>query len=63
MKIVTPNFIREWNDIRKEGGLIHLFKQKGAIVLVVFFLYYLIRDSILYILLALFVAETVITCF
>ena len=31
MKIVTPNFIREWNDIRKEGGLIHLFKQKGNV--------------------------------
>ena len=62
MKIVNPNFIREWNDIRKEGGLIHLFKQKGPIVLVVFFLYYLIRDSILYIFIPLLVAKGIITC-
>ena len=47
MKKLSPNIIREWNDIRKEGGIIHLFREKGPAVLVVFFLYYLIRDSIL----------------
>ena len=37
MKFVKPKFFREWNDIRKEGGLKLLLKQKGPIVLVVFF--------------------------
>ena len=62
MKIVKPKFFREWNDIRKEGGLKLLLKQKGPIVLVVFFLYYLIRDSILYILIPVLIAKEIITC-
>ena len=62
MKFVKPKFFREWNDIRKEGGLKLLLKQKGPIVLVVFFLYYLIRDSILYILIPVIIAKEIITC-
>tara|TARA_Y100001970_G_scaffold76140_1_gene96598 strand:+ start:11480 stop:11671 length:192 start_codon:yes stop_codon:yes gene_type:complete len=62
MKFVKPKFFREWNDIRKEGGLKLLLKQKGPIVLVVFFLYYLIRDTILYILIPVLIAKEIITC-
>ena len=62
MKFVKPKFFREWNDIRKEGGLKLLLKQKGPLVLVVFFLYYLIRDSILYILIPVLIAKEIITC-
>ena len=62
MKFVKPKFFREWNDIRKEGGLKLLLKQKGPIILVVFFLYYLIRDSILYILIPVLIAKEIITC-
>ena len=62
MKFVKPKFFREWNDIRKEGGLKLLLKQKGPIVLLVFFLYYLIRDSILYILIPVLIAKEIITC-
>ena len=62
MKFVKPKFFREWNDIRKEGGLKLLLKQKGPIVLVVFFLYYLIRDSILYILIPVLIAKEIFTC-
>ena len=62
MKFVKPKFFREWNDIRKEGGLKLLLKQKGPIVLVVFFLYYLIRDSILYIFIPVLIAKEIITC-
>ena len=62
MKSVKPKFFREWNDIRKDGGLKLLLKQKGPIVLVVFFLYYLIRDSILYILIPVLIAKEIITC-
>ena len=62
MKFVKLKFFREWNDIRKEGGLKLLLKQKGPIVLVVFFLYYLIRDSLLYILIPVLIAKEIITC-
>tara|TARA_B100000700_G_scaffold73561_1_gene82075 strand:- start:842 stop:1033 length:192 start_codon:yes stop_codon:yes gene_type:complete len=62
MKFVKPKFFLEWNDIRKEGGLKLLLKQKGPIVLVVFFLYYLIRDTILYILIPVLIAKEIITC-
>ena len=36
MKILNPKIIREWNDIRKKNGFIHLFKEKGSIVLIIF---------------------------
>ena len=62
MKILNPKIIREWNDIRKKNGFIHLFREKGSIVLIIFFLYYLIRDSILYILIPFMVAKEIITC-
>ena len=63
MKILNPKIIREWNDIRKKNGFIHLFKEKGYTVLIVFFLYYLIRDTILYILIPFMIAKEIITCF
>ena len=63
MKLLNPKIIREWNDIRKKNGLIYLLKEKGPIVLVVLFLYYLIRDSILYILIPFMIAKEIITCF
>ena len=50
MSIYRPNFINEWRDIRREGGYKLLLKKKGWQVIVAFFLFYLIRDSILYIL-------------
>ncbi len=63
MKLLNPKIIREWNDIRKKNGFIYLLKEKGPIVLVVLFLYYLIRDSILYILIPFMIAKEIITCF
>ena len=62
MKFVKPKFFREWNDIRKEGGLKLLLKQKGPLVLVVIVLCYLIRDTTLYILIPLLIAKEIITC-
>ena len=62
MKILNPKIIREWNDIRKKNGFIHLFKEKGYTGLIVFFLYYLIRDTILYILIPFMIAKEIITC-
>lgn len=54
MSLYRPKFIKEWWDIRKEGGLKLLFKKKGWQVVITFFMYYLIRDSILYIIIPYF---------
>ena len=50
MSKFNPKFINEWLEIKREGGLKLLFKKKGWYVIFVIIVYYLIRDSILYIL-------------
>ena len=62
MKILKPQFIVDWGEIRKEGGFFNLLKKKGTKVLVAFILFYLIRDSILYILIPIMIAKGFITC-
>ena len=49
MSLNRPKFIKEWWDIKREGGYKLLLKKKGWQVIITFFMYYLIRDSILYI--------------
>ena len=48
MSFYKPDFIKEWGDIRREGGYKLLIRKKGWIVVLAFFVFYLIRDSILY---------------
>ena len=48
MSLYRPKFIKEWWDIKREGGYKLLLKKKGWQVIIAFFTYYLIRDSILY---------------
>ena len=62
MKILKPKLIVDWGEIRKEGGFFNLLKKKGTKVLVAFILFYLIRDSILYILIPIMIAKGFITC-
>ena len=62
MKILKPKCIVDWGEIRKEGGFFNLLKKKGTKVLVAFILFYLIRDSILYILIPIMIAKGFITC-
>jgi len=62
MKILKPKFIVDWGEIRKEGGFFNLLKKKGTKVLVAFILFYLIRDSILYILIPIMITKGFITC-
>ena len=45
-----PKWIQSWAQLYKDGGVKNLLKQKGWKVVFVFFTYYLVRDSILYIL-------------
>ena len=44
-----PRFINEWMDIKKQGGLKLLFQKKGWQVILAVAIFYLIRDTILYI--------------
>ena len=62
MKLLKPKFILNWGEIRKDGGYLNLLKKKGFIVLVAFILFYLIRDSLLYIVIPVLIARGFITC-
>ena len=49
MSFWKPNFVKEWLAILKEKGLKGFIKEKGWKIVAIFFLYYLIRDTTLYI--------------
>ena len=49
MTFKRPRFINEWMDIKKQGGLKLLFQKKGWQVILAVAIFYLIRDTILYI--------------
>ena len=50
MKLFKPKFIQEWMRLIKEEGLKSFLGQKGWKVVLFIIVFYLIRDSILYIL-------------
>ena len=54
MKFLKPKWIQEWTKIIKEEGFKSFIKQKGWKFVIAFFLFYLIRDSILYIIIPYF---------
>ena len=62
MKLLKPKFILDWGKIRKDGGFLKLLKKKGSKAVVVFILFYLIRDSLLYIVIPILIAKGIITC-
>jgi len=57
-----PNFVREWLIIIKEKGLKGFVKEKGWKIVAIFFLYYLIRDTTLYIILPYLLINNIIQC-
>ena len=50
---LTPNFLKPYIKIYREGGFKALIKKGGLKLLLFIFLFYLIRDSILYIIIPL----------
>tara|TARA_B100000029_G_scaffold314303_1_gene306697 strand:+ start:199 stop:402 length:204 start_codon:yes stop_codon:yes gene_type:complete len=46
---MVPNLIKEYIKIYKKYGLKELFKQGGYKLILIIFIYYLIRDTILYV--------------
>ena len=49
MSFFRPRFMQSWLDAYQRGGIKKLLSEKGWKVLLAFFLFYLVRDSILYI--------------
>ena len=49
MSFFRPRFMQSWLDAYHRGGIKELLSEKGWKVLLAFFLFYLVRDSILYI--------------
>ena len=47
MSFRRPRFIRAWLKLYREGGFTKLLKVKGWKIVLAFFLFYLIRDSII----------------
>ncbi len=49
MSLFKPQFMKPWIEAYKKGGVKELLTQKGWKVIVAFFVFYLVRDSLLYI--------------
>ncbi len=60
--IFKPLFIKEWMALWKKVGFRGFIKEKGWKVVVLVILFYLIRDSILYIILPILAAKGVLGC-
>jgi hypothetical protein len=63
MSFYRPKFIHEWLEIYRKGGFTQLMREKGWTVLIVFFFFYLIRDSILYLLIPYLAYSNISSCF
>ncbi len=62
MRSLAPIFIKEWLTLIREKGLKALIREKGWKVLIAFFLFYLIRDGILYLLIPYLIVNNIIQC-
>jgi len=58
----APRFIRDWIKIIKTEGIKSFVKQKGWKVVLLIVLYYLVRDSILYIIIPYLIINNIIQC-
>jgi hypothetical protein len=55
--IYTPLFIQEWVSLLKTQGIKGFIKEKGWKILLAIFLFYLVRDTILYIIIPVLIAR------
>lgn len=62
MAFLKPKKIQEWLGEIKELGIKGFVKKHGWKLVVAVFMYYLIRDSILYILIPYLIINNIITC-
>ena len=61
--MLNPKGIQSWGKIYRNGGIKLLFKEKGWKVVFAFFLFYLIRDTIFFIIIPLLGFNKLISCF
>ncbi|MFQ5649114.1 MAG: hypothetical protein ACE5IY_04150 [bacterium] len=59
---LKPKFILEWRALWKEYGFKEFLRRKGWKVIVVIFVFYLVRDSFLYLLLPYLAARGLLGC-
>ena len=59
---LKPLFVREWAGLLRQRGLREFVREKGWRVLAAVILFYLVRDSILYLLLPYLAAKGVFGC-
>lgn len=59
--IYTPFFIQEWVALLRAQGLKGFVREKGWKIVLAIFMFYLIRDSIFYIIIPLLIAHGLVT--
>jgi len=62
MRWNTPKIITEWITLIREKGLKQFIKEKGWKILALIFAFYLVRDTILYIILPYLIIHNMISC-
>lgn len=61
-QLFRPQFIQDWMALWKARGFKEFVRQKGWKVVAAVFLFYLVRDSILYILIPVLAARGLLGC-
>ncbi len=56
-KLFKPPFIQGWTALLREKGLKAFVREKGWKILAAVFLFYLVRDSVIYIIIPLLIAQ------
>jgi hypothetical protein len=56
-KIYKPPIVQEWTALLREKGIKEFLRLKGWKILAAIFVFYLIRDSILYVIIPFWVAQ------
>ena len=56
-KVFKPPIIQEWTALLREKGLKGFVREKGWKVVVAIFLFYLVRDSVVYIIIPLLITQ------
>ena len=62
MRFLSPKWVRRWWDIIKKEGVKSFLKKKGWKLLVVLFLFYLVRDVTLYIIIPYLLIDNLVSC-
>ena len=63
MSIFNPKWFEKLKKIYKEDGIKGLFKKGGKKFIIAFFLFYLVRDTILYVIPFYLASRGIISCY